>query len=193
MLAIQGKGGDMANQVSLAGKKVAIIATDYFEESELTSPRDALKQAGATVDIIAPHDGELKSLKHVEPGQSVPVGKTLDAADPNDYDAVVIPGGAINADHLRLDVKARNFVVKLEGEGKPLAVICHGPWLLVSSGLARGKRLTSYPTIQDDIRNAGGDWTDQEVVVDGNLITSRNPDDLPAFNQALITMLAKNA
>jgi len=183
----------MANQVSLAGKKVAIIATDYFEESELTSPRDALKQAGATVDIIAPHDGELKSLKHVEPGQSVPVGKTLDAADPNDYDAVVIPGGAINADHLRLDVKARNFVVKLEGEGKPLAVICHGPWLLVSSGLARGKRLTSYPTIQDDIRNAGGDWTDQEVVVDGNLITSRNPDDLPAFNQALITMLAKNA
>lgn len=175
----------------LSGKKVAVLATDYFEEAELTEPVKALKDAGAQVDIIAPKSGEIKGLKHVEPGQAVKVDKTLDEADPAEYDALVLPGGAVNADKLRTVQKARDFVTKMMDEmGKPTAVICHAPWLLVSSGLARGKKLTSYFTIQDDMRNAGADWTDEEVVVDGNLITSRNPDDIPAFNNALIKALA---
>jgi protease I len=178
--------------MDLSGKKVAIVATDYFEEVELTSPRDALQKAGATVHVIAPHDGEIKGLKHVEPGQAVSVDLTLDQANPDDYDALVIPGGVVNADHLRMEQKARDFVRKIMDEqGKPTAVICHGPWLLVSSHLVRDKHLTSFYTIQDDIINAGGEWTDEEVVIDGNLITSRRPDDLPAFNKTLIEMLAK--
>jgi protease I len=176
--------------MDLSDKTVAIVATNYFEESELTSPRDALQKAGATVHVIAPKSGEIQSLKHVDPGQSVVVDKTLDEADPNDYDGVVVPGGALNADILRMDDRARNFILKMMDEqGKPTAVICHGPWLLVSSRLARGKRMTSFPTIQDDIRNAGGIWSDEEVVIDDNLITSRKPDDLPAFNKALIDAL----
>ena len=176
----------------LSGKKVAIVATDYFEEAELTSPRDALQQAGAEVHVIAPHDGEIQGLQHVDPGTPVPVDLTLDQADPSNYDAVVIPGGVVNADHLRMEQKARDFVEIIEGEGKPVAAICHGPWLLVSSGLVRGRKLTSYSTLQDDIRNAGGDWADKELVVDGNLITSRKPDDLPAFNDAIIAALGAN-
>jgi protease I len=174
----------------LTGKRVAIVATDYFEEKELTVPRKALQDAGATVDVIAPHDGEIKGLNHVAPGISVTVDKVLDMADPDDYDALVIPGGAINADALRMDTVARDFVRKmLDEQGKPTAVICHGPWLLVSSNSIRGRKVTSFHTIQDDIRNAGGEWQDSEVVVDGSLITSRNPDDLPAFNKALIEKL----
>ena len=173
----------------LTGKKVAIIATDYFEESELTSPLEALQQAGAEVDIIAPHDGHIKGLKHVEPGKAVAVDKTLDEANPEAYDAVVIPGGAINADHLRMDEQARTFVRSMVEAEKPTAVICHGPWLLVSAELVLNRELTSYYTIQDDIRNAGGEWIDQEVVTDGCIITSRNPDDLPAFNEALCEAL----
>jgi protease I len=176
----------MAN---LAGKKVAVVATDFFEEAELTEPVKALKDAGAQVDIIAPHSGEIKGLKHTDPGQSIKVDKTLDQADPADYDALLLPGGAVNADNLRMEEKARNFVRKIFGEGKPTAVICHAPWMLVSAGLARGKKLTSFFTIQDDLRNAGADWTDKEVVTDGNLITSRQPDDIPAFNRALISAL----
>lgn len=174
------------------GKRVAILATDYFEEKELTSPLEALKNAGATVSIIAPHDGEIKGLNHLEPGQSIPVDLTLGdpGADPTKFDAVVIPGGVVNADHLRMEEKARDFVIKMMGENKPTAAICHGPWLLVSSHLVRGKELTSYHTLQDDIRNAGGEWIDQEVVVDGSLITSRKPDDLPAFNAAILEALA---
>jgi protease I len=177
----------MAN---IAGKKVAVIASDYFEEAELTEPVKALKNAGAEVEIIAPHDGEIKGVNHVDPGKSVKVDKTLDEADPNKYDALVIPGGAVNADNLRMDEKARNFVRKIMGADKPTAIICHGPWLLISAGLARGRHLTSFFTIQDDMRNAGADWTDEEVVQDGNLITSRKPDDLAAFNDAIITALA---
>lgn len=174
----------------LSGKKVAVMATDYFEESELTSPVEALRDTGATVEVIAPHDGEIKGVKHVDPGQSVKVDKTLDEANPDDYDALVVPGGAVNADHLRMDEKARDLIVKMMDEqNKPTAVICHGPWLLASAGLARGKRLTSFYTIQDDMRNAGAEWVDEECVQDGNLITSRSPKDLPAFNDALITAL----
>jgi len=173
----------------LSGKKVAIMATDYFEEIELTSPRDALQAAGATVEVIAPHGGEIKSLNHIRPGNPVNVDKTLDEADPDDYDALVLPGGVVNADHLRVEEKAKDFVTKIDAEEKPLAVICHGAWLLVSSRVVRGKKLTSYPTLQDDILNAGGEWVDQEVIVDGPLITSRKPDDLPAFNKALLKTL----
>lgn len=175
----------------LSEKKVAILVTDYFEEVELTSPRDALLRVGATVEIIAPHGGQIKSLNHILPGNGVKVDKTLAEADPDDYDALIIPGGVINADHMRVEEKAHDFVIKTEAEGKPLAVICHGAWLLVSARVVRGKKLTSYHTLRDDIINAGGEWIDQEVVVDGNLITSRNPDDLPAFNKALLAALEK--
>jgi protease I len=177
----------MAN---ISGKKVAVIATDFFEEAELTEPVKALKNVGAQVEIIAPHEGEIKGVKHVDPGQSVKVDKTLDQANPNDYDALVVPGGAVNADNLRMDEKARNFIRKIMGADKPTAVICHGPWLLISAGLASGRHLTSFFTIQDDMRNAGAEWSDKKVVQDGNLITSRNPDDIPAFNDAIITALA---
>jgi protease I len=176
--------------MDLTGKKVAIVATDYFEEAELTSPKEALEKAGATVEVIAPHDGEIQGLNHIEPGEAVHVDKTLAEANPDDYDAVVLPGGVVNADHLRADKAAQNFVTKIMGEeDKPTAVICHGPWLLVSSHLVRGRKLTSYHTLQDDIVNSGGEWVDQEVVVDGNLITSRKPDDLSAFNEALLKAL----
>lgn len=177
--------------MDISGKRIAIIATDYFEETELTSPRDALQKAGATVDVIAPHSGEIKALNHVTPGQAVAVDKTLDEADPDEYDALVLPGGVVNADHLRVEEKAKDFVIKMMAEEKPVAVICHGPWLLVSSHEVRGRKLTSYHTLQDDIINAGGEWVDQEVAVDHNLITSRKPDDLPAFNNALIAALGK--
>lgn len=176
----------------LSGKKVAIIATDYFEEKELTSPLEALQQAGAEVEVIAPHDGEIQGVNHTDPGKKVTVNKTLDQANPNDYDALIVPGGAVNADHLRMEEKAREFIISMmEEQHKPTAVICHGPWLLVSARLVRGRRLTSFPTIQDDIRNAGGEWIDKEVVEDDNLITSRSPDDLPAFNAAIIKQLAE--
>lgn len=176
--------------MSLNGKKIAIIATDYFEEKELTSPRDALTNAGATIEIIAPHNGEIKGVNHMESGQSVPVTKTLDQADPHDYDAVLIPGGAVNADHLRIEKKAQDFVRYSLTNHKPTAVICHGPWLLVSAGVLHGKKLTSYHTIKDDIMNAGAEWVDEPVVQNGALITSRKPDDLPQFNEALIQALS---
>lgn len=176
--------------MKLEGKVIAIVATDYFEEVELTQPRDELQKLGATVHVIAPKSGEIKGLQHVDPGQSVTVDKTLDEADPNDYDALIIPGGALNADVLRMNARARDFLRKIMDEqAKPTAVICHGPWLLVSSHLISGRQVTSFPTIQDDIRNAGGIWTDQDVVVDNNLITSRKPDDLPAFIKALVDAL----
>jgi protease I len=179
----------MANDLS--GKKVAIIATDYFEESELFSPMEALRNAGAVVEVIAPHGGEIKGLKHVDPGKAAKVDKTLEEANPDDYAGAVFPGGAINADSLRMEEEARNFIVKIMDEqNKPTAVICHAPWLLASAGLARGKRLTSFFTIADDMRNAGADWVDEEVIKDGNLITSRKPDDLPAFNKALLDALS---
>lgn len=177
--------------VDLSGKKVAVVATDFFEEAELTEPVKALRDAGAEVEIISDKEGEIQGLQHVDKGQSVKVDKTLDQANPDDYDGLVLPGGAVNADHLRTNKKARDFVTKMMDEqGKPTAVICHAPWILVSAGLARGKKLTSYFTIQDDLRNAGADWVDEECVIDGNLITSRDPDDLPAFNKALLSALA---
>jgi protease I len=175
---------------SLKGKKIAIIATDYFEESELTEPLAALEDAGATVDVIADHTGEIKGVKHIDPGQSVPVDMTLDEMDPNKYDAIVLPGGAVNADKLRMNDKAKQVIRSFMDTGKLVAAICHAPWALISAGRSDGKQMTSFHTIQDDIRNAGGEWVNEEVVIDQNLITSRQPNDIPAFNHAIIQALA---
>jgi protease I len=170
----------------LTGKKVAIIATDHFEESELVEPRDALAKAGAEVKVYSSGTDPIQAVKgDTEPTQKVDVDGTFDDLDLSAVDAVVVPGGTVNADTIRTDEKAQAIVRGITEAGKPLAVICHGPWLLVSAGLAKGRRLTSYHSVADDVRNAGGDWVDEEVVVDGNLITSRNPHDLPAFIKAL--------
>jgi protease I len=175
----------------LSDKTVAILVDNYFEEAEFTGPRDALRKAGATVEIIAaePEDGHIQAMNHADLGNEFPIDKTLDEADIAKYDALVLPGGAINADQLRMQPKAREWVRDIMDDGKPLAVICHAPWVLVSAGLAKGRKLTSFFTIQDDMIDAGADWVDEEVVIDGNLITSRKPDDLPAFNDALISAL----
>lgn len=171
--------------MDLQNKRIAIIATDYFEEAELVQPLEALQSAGATVDVIAPHDGAIKGLQHVDPGKEVPVTMTFSEADPTVYDGLIVPGGAVNSDNLRVDKAAQDFLISVLAEQeKPTAIICHGPWLLASTGLARGRKLTSFYTIQDDLLNAGAEWVDEEVVQDGNLITSRNPDDLPAFIEA---------
>lgn len=177
----------------LSGKKVAILVDNYFEQTEFTEPLQALKAAGASVEVIAaePENGKVQGLNHVDKGERFDFDKTLAEADIDDYDALVLPGGAINADHLRMQDKARDWVRKVTEAGKPLAVICHAPWVLASAGLAKGRKLTSYFTIQDDMRDAGAEWVDQAVVIDGNIITSRQPDDIPAFNNALISMMAQ--
>jgi protease I len=175
----------------LTGKTVAIIATDFFEEPELVKPRDALREAGATVKIYSDTGESIQAVQgDTEPTQKVEVDGTFDDLDAGAIDALVVPGGTVNADRLRIDGTAQDIVRRVMEDKKPLAVICHGPWLLVSSGLARGRNLTSFPSLADDVRNAGGTWTDEEVVVDGNLITSRNPDDIPAFVKALEEQLA---
>ncbi|HEX8994925.1 MAG TPA: type 1 glutamine amidotransferase domain-containing protein [Ktedonobacterales bacterium] len=174
-----------------ADLRVAVVATDGFEEAELTEPVKALRDAGAKVDIIAPHGGSIQAFKHHDKSITVPVDLTLDQANPEDYLAIVLPGGALNADEMRQNQEMQTFVRAIDEAHKPMAVICHAPWELVSAGLVRGRTLTSWPSIQDDIRNAGGQWVDREVVVDDNLITSRKPDDLPAFNRELLQRLTK--
>ena len=170
----------------LAGKKVAILAADMFERVELEEPRKALESAGATTEIVSIHDGEIQGFDHFEPAKKVRVDKTVEEASASDYDALLIPGGVGNPDQLRGDENAVNFVREFVDSKKPLAVICHGPWVLVEAGAARGRTLTSWPTLQTDIRNAGGNWVDQEVVVDDGIVTSRKPDDIPAFNKKMI-------
>ncbi|MFJ3076002.1 type 1 glutamine amidotransferase domain-containing protein [Pseudomonas sp. NPDC087029] len=174
----------------LNGKRVAILVTDGFEQVELTGPRDALKQSGAVVDILSDKAGSVRGWHHDKPADAFAVDATFDDAQRDLYDALVLPGGVQNSDTIRLITGAQQLVKSHDAAGKPLAVICHGAWLLVSSGLAKGKRMTSYKTLQDDIRNAGGNWVDEKVVVDGNLITSRQPDDIPAFNEQLLKALA---
>lgn len=170
----------------LSGKNVAIIATDFFEEPELVQPRDALREAGATVKVYSKETGRIQAVKgDTEPTQQVDVDGTFGDLDVSAVDAVVVPGGTVNADRLRVEQQAQEIVRRAIEERKTVAVICHGPWLLVSAGLARGRELTSYHSLADDVRNAGGTWVDQEVVVDGTLITSRSPDDLPAFIEAI--------
>jgi len=169
-------------------KKIALLVEDEFEQVEFTEPKKALEEAGYTVEVVA-DKGEVQGLNHIEPGDKFAVNCSLGNVSPADYAGVVIPGGTLNSDKLRMNEKARAFVKGLYDEGKVVAAICHGPWLLVSSGLVQGKKLTSYFTVQDDIRNAGGEWVDEEVVIDGNIITSRKPDDIPAFNKAILEKL----
>ncbi len=181
----------MANK--LAGKNIAIIATDDVEEAEILKPKQALEKEGATTVVIAPHKGTIQAVKHDEKTTKIPVNATLDEALADDFDAVLLPGGALNADQLRMNEAAQEFVTTMDEDGKPLAVICHGPWLLVSAGIVNGRRLTSYHTMQDDIQNAGADWIDSEVVVDDNWVSSRQPSDIPAFNTAMINLFAAPA
>lgn len=171
--------------------RVAVIATDGVEESELTEPVKTLKEAGARVDVISPKGKDIQAFHHHDKTKMIPVDRSLEDIRAEEYDAVVLPGGALNADFLRVVPKQQQFLKEMHDDGKPFAVICHAPWELVSAGLARGHRMTSYHTIQDDIRNAGAEWVDEEVVVDGNLVTSRQPGDLPAFNREMIRVFAR--
>lgn len=170
----------------LQGLRVAILITDGFEQVEMTKPREALQQAGAETHIISPKSGEVQGMNHDKPGDKFDVDKTLDSVSAKDYDALLQPGGVANPDRLRMLPKAVAFVREFQEQNKPMAMICHGPWMLVEADIVGGKTLTSWPSLQTDIRNAGGNWVDREVVVDGNLVTSRKPDDLPAFNREMI-------
>ena len=175
----------------LQGLRVAILATDLFEEAELIEPRKALQEAGAKITVIAPKAGEIQAVKHDTKTQKVKVDMTLDEARPNDFDAVLLPGGAMNADALRMEKKAQEFVKNVDSAGKPIAVICHGPWLLISAGLTEGRHMTSYFSIQDDLKNAGVNWTDQGSVRDRNWLSSRKPDDIPEFNRNMLELFAE--
>jgi len=175
---------------TLKNKKVAILAADMFERVELEEPRKALEDAGADVEIVSIHDGEIQGFDHFDPANKVTVDRTVEEVSPGDYDALMIPGGVGNPDQLRGDENAVSFVREFHRAGKPMAVICHGPWVLVESGAVRGKRVTSWPTLETDIRNAGGEWVDDEVVVDGSLVTSRKPDDIPAFNREMVRIFS---
>ena len=174
----------------LKGKKVAILAADMFERVELEEPRKALEDEGAAVEVVSLEDGEIKGFDHFDPASTVKVDRTVEEVSPDDYDALLVPGGVGNPDQLRGDQNAVAFVRGFHDAGKPMAVICHGPWVLVESGVVRGKRVTSWPTLETDIRNAGGDWVDEEVVVDGNVVTSRKPDDIPAFNREMLRIFS---
>ncbi len=181
----------MPDQV-LQGFRVAIIANDLFEQSELLEPRKALENAGAQVKIISKKSGEIQGVQHDEKDQKVKVDLTLAEASADDFDALVLPGGAMNADSLRMEKEAQEFVRAIDSSGRPLAVICHGAWLLVSASLVKGRKMTSYFTIQDDLRNAGAQWQDAEVVVDKNWVSSRRPTDLPRFNQEMIRIFSEH-
>jgi protease I len=180
----------MAN-TSLDGRRIAVLATDGFEQSELTEPKRLLEEAGAKVDVIAPGDAsQIKAWDKKDWGISVDVDVALAKADAGSYDALVLPGGVINPDNLRTDDAVLAFVKAVASSGKPVAAICHGPWTLINAGLVDGKKITSWPSLKQDLSNAGARWEDSEVVTDGNLITSRKPDDIPAFAKAVIASLA---
>jgi protease I len=170
----------------LKGKKIAILATDGFEQAELIEPRKALNNAGATTVVIAPKNGEIKGWNKKDWGQPVKVDMPLADANPHEFDALILPGGVMNPDNLRMDPAAVNFVRQFVSTGRTVAAICHGPWTLVEADALRGKTVTSWPSLKTDIKNAGGTWVDQAVVTDGQFIFSRKPDDIPAFNKAII-------
>jgi protease I len=176
---------------TLTGKKVAILVENGFEQVELTEPRKALDQAGATTQVISPETGTIKGWNHTDWGESIPVDVPLDSANPNDFDALMLPGGVMNPDKLRLNKRAVQFVHDFAAAGKPIAAICHGPWMLVEAGIVQGRTVTSYPSLQTDLRNAGANWVDQEVVADGGLVTSRKPDDIPVFSRKMIEEIAE--
>lgn len=169
--------------------RVLILATDGFEQSELTGPRDALNQAGIETVIASPKPGSIKGWQHTDWGDSVAVDQTLDTVEADGFDALILPGGQMNPDKLRMEPKAIALVQSFASAGKPVAAICHGPWLLAEADILEGRSVTSWPSIRTDLRNAGAQVLDQQVVVDGNLITSRMPDDIPAFSQAVIDAL----
>lgn len=180
----------MAEQ-SLTGIRVAILATDGFEQVELTEPRKALDQAGATTELVSPKQGKVRGWKFNDWGDEVPVDQALEDADPKDYDALVLPGGVVNPDALRMQPQAVAFVKAFFDSGKPVAAICHGPWTVLEAGAARGRRMTSWPSLKTDLKNAGASWVDEEVVRDGSLVTSRKPDDIPAFSREIIRLFAE--
>ena len=178
----------MAEGDRLRDVRVAIIASDMFEEAEMIRPRNALEEAGAETVLIAPRSDKIQSARHFNKGNTYEVEQLLADADPNDYDALLLPGGALSSDYLRVIPKAQEFARSFDASGKPIAAICHAPWLLVSAGLVAGRVLTGYHTIADDIRNAGGMWLDNEVVEEENWVTSRQPSDIPAFNAAMLRL-----
>jgi protease I len=180
-----------ANTPSLSGKRVAILATDGVEQVELTEPRKALDAAGANTKVVSPKSGSIKGWNHTDWGDTIPVDAPLDSASPNDFDALLLPGGVINPDHMRTNESAVNFVRAFFEAGKPVAAICHGPWMLVEADVVRGRRVTSWPSLKTDLRNAGANWADEQVVTDHGLVTSRKPDDIPAFNRKMIEEFAE--
>ena len=177
---------------NLKGKHVAIVATDGFEQSELTQPLDALRAAGARVDVVSPKDGAIQGMQHHDKGDRIKVDRKLGTVRPEDYDALILPGGVANPDALRIDEQAIGFIRHFVDAGKPIAAICHGPWTLIESGFVSGKRVTSWPSLKTDLTNAGAKWVDEKVVRDGMLVTSRKPDDLPAFCKEVIDMIAED-
>ena len=174
----------------LDGRKVAVLATNGFEQSELEKPVEALKAAGAEVEVISLQSGEIQGMEHDEKGRKVTVDRVVGAADAGDYDALVLPGGVANPDKLRMQDEAVDFVRSFARAHKPIAAICHGPWTLINAEAIEGRRMTSWPSLEADLRNAGADWVDEEVVVDRGLVTSRKPDDLPAFCSKMIEQFA---
>ena len=176
---------------SLDGKKIAILVADGFEQVEMTKPKKALEKAGASVEIVSPNHWRVKGVHHDKPGDKFKVDVHLKKADPNDYDGLVLPGGLMNPDTLRADPDAVKFVKAFFTAHKPVAAICHGPWILINAGVVKGRTMTSYESIQMDLKNAGARWVNKEVVVDNGLVTSRKPDDLPAFNRKMIEEFAE--
>src|SRR3982751_749549 len=175
----------------LKGKKIAFLAADMFEEVELAEPWKALQQAGAELELVSLQDGEIQGFNHYDKSGSFKVDKTVEEASANDYDGLVLPGGVGNPDNLRQDENAVQFVRDFFVQGKPVGAICHAPWTLVEAGVVRDRTLTSFPSLQTDVRNAGGNWVDEEVHVDQGLVTSRKPDDIPAFNEKLLEEIAE--
>lgn len=179
----------MADQ--LKGKRVAALVTKGFEQIELFEPKGALESAGATVDVVAPDRGSVRGWDRTKWGDEVKVDRPLDEARVDDYDALLLPGGVMNPDHLRMNAKAVDLVRRFFDDGKPIAVICHGPWTMVEAGVVKGLTITSYASLKTDLKNAGANWVDEQVVVDRGIVSSRKPDDLPAFNQKMIEEFAE--
>jgi protease I len=179
----------MGNELN--GKRIAFLATDGVEQVELTEPWKAVEQAGGEPELISPESGEIQGFDHHDKGETFPVDRTVADADPGDYDGLVLPGGVINPDILRTDREAMGFVKAFFDQGKPVGAICHGPWSLVETGVVKGRTVTSWPSLKTDVRNAGGTWVDEEIVVDRGLFTSRKPDDLPAFCAKLVEEMAE--
>ena len=175
----------------LNGKRIAVLATDMFEQVELVKPRTALEDAGAETELVSLEEGEIQGFNHYDKADTFPVDKAVADVSADDYDALLLPGGVGNPDTLRMDEDAVAFVRSFVDGGKPVAAICHAPWMLVEAGVVRGRTLTSFPSIKTDVKNAGGNWVDQEVVLDGSVVTSRSPADIPAFNQRMLEEFAK--